>query len=216
MIRMILCIDRMINQVDMTFITSQLFERLQFQCTSATSNLGPSPLPAVQDQLSLRSAIFDPYAVPKWLPWVYMHEVLWQGDLGNSPMCDQWNDAWYLAYCIFMTNEYVKFHDFGLCNEPSLWKSWSYDCSNFQHDSYDAGNVEWIGGHLSILHKKTPLFRSNITPQCRIQLSEQVLVEGEAVDLLRRCGKMCLGQTHHSDGGHHILGKMVLWILVCF
>jgi len=32
------------------------------------------------DQLSLRSAIFDPYAVPKWLPWVYMHEVLVEGE----------------------------------------------------------------------------------------------------------------------------------------
>lgn len=32
------------------------------------------------EQLSLRSAIFDPYAVPKWLPWVYMHEVLVEGE----------------------------------------------------------------------------------------------------------------------------------------
>lgn len=64
--------------------------------------------------------------------------------------------------------------------------------------------------------EKKPLFRSNITPQCRIQPFEQVLVEGEAVDLLRRCGKMCLGQIHHSDGGHHILGEMALWILLCF
>ena len=30
----------------------------------------------MEEQLSLRSAIFDPFAVPKWLPWVYMHEVL--------------------------------------------------------------------------------------------------------------------------------------------
>lgn len=68
---MILCIDGMMKPsiTDVSKVSVSMYN-----CNIKSGSV--SPLPAVQDQLSLRSAIFDPYAVPKWLPWVYMHEVL--------------------------------------------------------------------------------------------------------------------------------------------